>query len=86
MYKVKAVIRTYTENASVTDTNFSGWQVVNTGTDDIMVNKITLEPGQGLDYTHLHPDVIWDMPIQIVILNAGGEATLTMLQYKLINK
>ena len=86
MYKVKSIIKSYTVNTTITDLNFGGWQVVNTGTDDIMVNKILLEPGQGLDYTDLDPDVVWDSPIQIVILNPGGEATITMLQYKLIKK
>lgn len=86
MYKVKSIIKSYTANTTITDLNFGGWQVVNTGTDDILVNKILLEPGQGLDYTDLDPDVMWDSPIQIVILNPGGEATITMLQYKLIKK
>ena len=81
-YKVKTIIRQYTVNTTITDLEFGGWMAVNTGTDDVMVNKILLEPGEGLDFTQLPPDVVWDSPIQIVIVNAGGEVTLTQLQYK----
>lgn len=81
-YTVKTRVRSYTQNTTITEQDFGGWQAVNTGTDDVMVNKITLEPGQGLDYTHLDPEVRWTEPIKIVIINAGGEVTLTQLLYK----
>ena len=82
-YKTKNRIKVFTQNATVNDTDFSGWMAVNTGTADVQVNKITLEPQQGLDFMQAVPaDSTWDSPIQIVILAAGGEVTLTQLIHK----
>jgi|GEM_PF-2560943 len=81
-YSVKNRIKTFRENTTVTDTDFTDWEAVNTGTANVQVNKITLEPGQGLPYKKLQPNVVWESPIQIVILAAGGEVTLTQLIYK----
>lgn len=82
MKKCKRRTKVFTQNASVTDHDFSGWLAVNTGTGKVEVDKITLEPQQGLDFTTLSPDIIWDTPIQIVILEDGGQVTLTQLLYK----
>lgn len=81
-YSVKTKLQVYRENVTITTNDFGGWLVVNTGTGTIQVNKITLQPSEGLDFTHLHPTVRWSSPIQIVITEPGGEATLTQLIYK----
>ena len=70
------------QNTTVTDNDFSGWLAVNTGTGKVEIDKIPLDPQMGLDFTALSPDVIWDSPIQIVILEEGGQVTLTQLMYK----
>ena len=85
-YKAKSRIQVFTTNTTVTDTDFADWQAINTGTADVQVNKITLEPGQGLPFMKMQPDVLWDSPIQIVILADGGEVTLTQIIYKEIKQ
>lgn len=82
IYNVKTRIQSYKQNTTITTTDFGGWLVVNTGTGAITVNKVKLQPSEGLDFTQLPPNVIWGSPIQIVISEPGGEATLTQLIYK----
>lgn len=86
MYKGKKRVKVFDANATVTDTDFSGWLAVNTGTADVVVDKTTLQPGDGLDFLAIHPDVKWDSPIQIVIPTPGGQVTLHQMIYKEIVK
>lgn len=81
-YTVKTRSEIYKENATVNPSDFGGWLCVNSGTGSVQVLKTTLAPGEGLDFTSLNPDVLWDTPIPIVILEAGGEVTLHRLIYK----
>lgn len=81
-YTVKTRSEVYKQNATVNPSDFGGWLCVNSGTGSVQVMKITLAPGEGLDLTTLPPDVRWDSPIPIVILETGGEVTLVRLIYK----
>lgn len=81
MYKATAQIKDYTTSESVDATKFGGWLAVNTGTAEVSVNGYPLQPGDGLDFTHLHPEVVWGSPIQLQITNPGGRVRLTMLRY-----
>lgn len=81
-YSVKIRSEIYKENTTVNPGDFSGWLCVNSGTGNVQVQKTVLQPGEGLDFTHMHPDVLWDSPIPIVILETGGEVTLHRLIYK----
>ena len=82
-YKVKTRVKVITTNTTINDTDFGGWMCVNTGTAAAEVNKVLLQPGEGLDFTAcVPPDTHWDSPIQIAITNPGGQITLTQLIYK----
>lgn len=82
-YKVKTRVRTITQNTTITETDFGGWMCVNTGTAAVEVNKVPLQPSEGLDFTAcVPPDTHWDSPIQIVIPTPGGQVTITQLIYK----
>lgn len=80
MWKVNAKIETYTENATITPSRFGGWLAMNTGTAVATVAGYDLAPGEGLDFTNLQPDVLWNTPITIV-LQAGASVRVTRLQY-----
>lgn len=82
MYKAASKVETYTESTSVVPNGFGGWMAVNTGTAAVEVNGYPLQPGEGLDFTNLHPDVLWNSPIKIVIANAGGQVRMTQIMYK----
>lgn len=81
-YTVKTRTEKYGANTTINPSDFSGWLCVNSGTGLVQVMKTTLQPGEGLDFTALLPDVIWDSPIPIVILETGGEVTMHRLIYK----
>ncbi|MCM1070003.1 MAG: hypothetical protein NC346_09035 [Prevotella sp.] len=81
-YKVKIRSDVFTQNTTVNPSDFGGWMCVNSGTTDVQVLKIVLQPGEGLDYTSLQPNVIWDSPIPIVLMGEGGQVTMHRLIYK----
>ena len=80
---VKTRVRVITENTTITDQDFSGWLAINTGSGNVQVNKVVLQPREKLDFlTAIPSDCRWDDEIQIVILAGGGEVTLTQLLFK----
>lgn len=80
-YKVKKRIKVITTNTVITDTDFSDWSAINTGTTAVQVDKVTLQPSEGIPYMGLQPNVRYDSPIQIIIPD-GGEVVLYQLLYK----
>lgn len=81
-YRVTNRVKVFKENATINDTDFAGWLCVNTGTGKIQVNKVTLQPTEGLDFTKAVPaGSLWNSPIQITMLEEGGEAVLIQLLY-----
>lgn len=79
-YDIRKRVKVITESTTITDNDFGGWMVVNTGTADIEVDKVTLQPSQGLDFTaSVPPSAHWRTPIQIVITNPGGQAVLSQM-------
>lgn len=80
-YTVKTRQQVVTANTTFNDNQYGGWLAVNTGNVDIKVDNFTLQPGDGLDFTHLDPSVIYESPIRIQV-PTGGECTITRLLYK----
>lgn len=86
-YTVKTRTDVVRENIALTNNAYGGWLAVNSGVDAVIVNGITLLPGEVLDFTKLAPDVIWDEPIKIVTNNTpGNQVTVTRLVYKEISR
>lgn len=82
MYKVTARTQTIAENTTILPDNASGWMVQNLSSENIAVNGYTLKPYETLDYTHIHPDVVWNSEITIEALtSAAVKARLTRLYY-----
>ena len=81
MWKVRKSTEEITANTTVRAEGYGGWLAVNVGEGNAIVDGYTIEPGEGLDFTSLQPDVIWDSPISIV-LETGGIIRLTRLMYK----
>lgn len=80
--EVRRRISVITKNTTITDDDFGGWLVVNTGTANIQVDGITLQPGERLNFLDCVPyNFKWRSPIQIVISGSGGVATLTQLMF-----
>lgn len=69
-----------TQDTTIRDDAFGGWLAVNTGASNVEVLGIPLAPGERLDFTRLHPDVLWTSPIFIKC--TGSQVTLIRLQYK----
>lgn len=81
MYKLNTNTQLVTESTTIMPSKFGGWLAVNTGTTGTAtVDGYPLAPGDGLDFTHIHPDVIWNAPIKIVI-SAGSNIRLTRFVY-----
>lgn len=80
-YTVKEISRVITTNTTVFDKDFSGWFAVNNGNVDVIINKITVPPGKGIDRTDVPPYVTWDSPIQVLV-PTGGEVVFSKLIYK----
>lgn len=79
-YNVQAQTQDILESTTLMPNKYGGWLAVNTGTADCTIDGYTLAPGDGLDYTHLPADVIWNSPIKI-ILPSGGSVRITRLIY-----
>lgn len=82
MWKAASKVIDYTESTSVVPDGFGGWMAVNTGTAAAEVNGYSLQPGEGLDFTNLHPEVEWNSPIKIVLQNTGAKIRMTQIKYK----
>lgn len=70
-----------TTDTTLADEKYGGWLAVNTGDQDVVVDGYTLQPGDGLDFTNIPPNVIWSTPISIQCPTAGGVVTLTRFLY-----
>lgn len=82
-YTVKTRTDVVTENKTLTPNQYGGWLAVNTGTGNVTVDGVELQPGEGLDFTKLHPDVIWEENIKIVTGNVvGNRVTVIRMVYK----
>lgn len=84
-YRVSTESRDILKNETIRPNKYGGWMAVNTGTADATVDGYPLSPGDGLDLTHLSPDVIWDTPIQIV-LSPGAKVRITRFLYTEVKK
>lgn len=80
MYKVTTKIQDIRHNTTILPDNAGGWLALNTGADFAVVNGYPLAPGQGLDFTKLPPDVIWNSEITIE-LSDSAMVRLTRLYY-----
>lgn len=90
-YLVKTQTLTVTDNATFSPEDFGGWSAVNTGNVPAIVDGILLDPAgalAGVDYTTLHPDVIWSKPITIRFVASTGnrQVILTRLKYSRVNE
>lgn len=90
-YLVKTQTLTVTDNATFSPEDFGGWSAVNTGNVPAIVDGILLDPAgalAGVDYTNLHPDVIWSKPITIRFVASTGnrQVILTRLKYSRVNE
>ena len=86
MWKVTPKTQEYTESATVTADGFGDWMAANIGTEAVTVDGYQLQPGEGLNWKGLRPDVIWNASIKISIPTPGGVVRLTRLQYKEIKE
>lgn len=81
MYKVTEKSQDILQNTTIRPDGKSGaWLAINTGTTQSVINGIPLAPGEGIQYTFLRPDVIWNSEIKITMDN-GGRVRLIQLQY-----
>lgn len=80
-YKVSTEVQTISSNTTLRQGRYGGWMAVNIGTGGCIVDGYPLAPGEGLDFTHLQPDVLWDKSIDIVC-QPGGAIRVTRLIYK----
>ena len=85
-YLVKTQTLTVTDNSTFSPEDFGGWSAVNTGNVPAIVDGILLDPAgalAGVDYTTLHPDVIWSKPITIRFVSTIGnrQVILTRMKY-----
>lgn len=84
MYSVLATTENFTQNTTLRPETYGGWSAINTGMNEVQVNGYSLQPGEGLDFTHLQPDVIWGSPITIQGMLPDGTSCVrvTRLTYK----
>lgn len=80
MYKLNAKSQDILSNTTLMPQNFGGWLCVNTGTANATVDGYTLAPGEGLDFTNIPAEVVWNTPIQIV-LASGAKVRITRFLY-----
>ena len=73
MYTVQTRRDVFTQDTTIRDNTFGGWLAVE-------VLGISLAPGERLDYSRLHPDVLWTSPIFIKC--SGSKVTLIRMHYK----
>lgn len=82
MYKVTTRTQDITTSRTISPDTSGGWIAINTGADTVYINGYEMMPGQGLDFTHLSPEVVWNNEITIQIPNSStGKVRLTRLYY-----
>lgn len=85
MYLAKTKTETVDKNTSIEASDFGGWQALNVGTTIAIVNGTPLDPNGatvGVDFTNLHPSVIWSEPIRITFKGTGTNSViLTRIKY-----
>ncbi len=80
-YNVKTSSQEITANTTIKQSKFGGWLCVNIGNTGIVyVDGYPLNPGDGIDMTHLAPEVVWAQPIRIIV-TGGATARFTSLYY-----
>lgn len=88
-YLAKTKYEQITQNTLITAEDFGGWQIVNIGECPCQVNGVLLSQNgvvAGLDYTSLHPSVVWSDNISIRFINdnsnsLGQMVVLTRIKY-----
>lgn len=87
MYKVTTKIEQISKNTALLADSFGGWQVICIGDDPVSVNGVKLSASGnviGLDYTNLHPSVMWDEPINILFDGVGINPKIIVTRLKYI--
>lgn len=87
-YLAKTKYELITQNTLVPAEDFGGWSILNYGETVCVVNGVPLDPNGaavGIDYTSLHPDVIWSDNISIKFIDTGtggsNAVILTRIKY-----
>lgn len=80
MFRVKSIAQTIRENTTLLPEGLGGWIAQNIGTGNVEVDGFVLEPGEKLDFSHLHPTVKWESAI-VVICQTNGILRITRLKY-----
>lgn len=80
MKKLLAKSQDILTNTTIMPQNYGGWLAVNTGTATAIVDGYELAPGEGLDFTAIPADVVWQSPIQVV-LQTGAKVRMTRFLY-----
>lgn len=82
MYKVTTKTQDIITSQTIAPDTSGGWLAINIGAESAIVNGYELMPGQGLDFTHLSPEVVWNSEISIQISSiATSKVRLTRLYY-----
>lgn len=89
-YLAKKKVEIITENTVLPAEDFGAWQALNTGTTIATVDGVPLDPNGSvvaLDFSHLHPSVVWGDPIRIDFTGSGTNAVvLTRIRYSEISE
>ena len=87
-YLAKTKTRVVTQNEIITPEDFGGWSALNTGDTLAYVNDVPLDATGsvvGVDFTAVHPSVIWgeDIIIRFDTVNPGTtpRVVLTFIKY-----
>lgn len=87
-YLAKTKTRVVTQNDIITPEDFGGWSALNTGDTLVYVNDVPLDttgPVVGIDFTAVHPSVIWgeDITVRFDTVNPGTtpRVVLTFIKY-----
>lgn len=81
MYKVTEKSQDILQTTTIPPDTAGGWLAINEGTDSVKINGKTISPGEGLDFTDLHPDVVWNSEIKIILTSQNSKVNLTRLYY-----
>ena len=85
-WNVKKRTKVIEQNTTITDTDFGGWMAVNIGTEDVEIDKVVLQPREGVSFLDIPADAHWGTPIQINVpapgAPVGGKVILSQLIYK----
>ena len=75
-------VKVITSNTTITDRDFCDWSAVNIGTAPVEVDKVELQPREGLPFMSISPEARWESPISINFPTPGGKVVLMQLIYK----